>query len=191
MGQRELFLACFGMAAVDRRQITHRRAGGDAGLATRCAFAPTSASAWCRRIARPRGCSSSSTVSSTFRCRWWSGFAVLASIDNGGGDERRRRRARSGAVDRRALYTPAGAFSGGNQQKIVIAKWLLAESRILLLFDPTRGVDVGTKHEIYCLMRAFRRCRRCDPFPFHRDPGDRAPLRPRAGPVRRPASLRS
>jgi len=58
-------------------------------------------------------------------------------------------------VDPRALYTPAGAFSGGNQQKLVIAKWLLAESRILLLFDPTRGVDVGTKHQIYLLMRAF------------------------------------
>lgn len=58
-------------------------------------------------------------------------------------------------ADPRALYTPAGAFSGGNQQKLVIAKWLLAESRILLLFDPTRGVDVGTKHQIYLLMRAF------------------------------------
>jgi ribose transport system ATP-binding protein len=58
-------------------------------------------------------------------------------------------------VDRRALHTPASAFSGGNQQKLVIAKWLLAGSRILLLFDPTRGVDVGTKHQIYVLMRAF------------------------------------
>jgi ribose transport system ATP-binding protein len=58
-------------------------------------------------------------------------------------------------VDRRALWTPVKAFSGGNQQKIAIAKWLLAESRILLLFDPTRGIDVGTKHELYVLMRAY------------------------------------
>jgi ribose transport system ATP-binding protein len=58
-------------------------------------------------------------------------------------------------VDARALYTQAGAFSGGNQQKLVLAKWLLAGSRVLLLFDPTRGVDVGTKHQIYLLMRAF------------------------------------
>ena len=55
----------------------------------------------------------------------------------------------------RALYEPASAFSGGNQQKLVIAKWLLADSRILLLFDPTRGVDVGTKHQIYVMMRDF------------------------------------
>ena len=58
-------------------------------------------------------------------------------------------------VDDRALWTRVGAFSGGNQQKIAVAKWLFAESRILLLFDPTRGIDVGTKHELYVLMRAF------------------------------------
>ena len=58
-------------------------------------------------------------------------------------------------VDRRALWTRVGAFSGGNQQKIAIAKWLLAESRVLLLYDPTRGVDVGTKNELYRLIRAY------------------------------------
>lgn len=58
-------------------------------------------------------------------------------------------------VHPRALYTRSGAFSGGNQQKIAIGKWLLAESRVLLLFDPTRGVDVGTKREIYVLAREF------------------------------------
>lgn len=58
-------------------------------------------------------------------------------------------------VDERAQYLPAAAFSGGNQQKIVIAKWLVAQSRILLLFDPTRGIDVGTKAQLYALLRAF------------------------------------
>jgi ribose transport system ATP-binding protein len=58
-------------------------------------------------------------------------------------------------VDPRALYTRVGAFSGGNQQKIAIAKWLLAHSRVLLMFDPTRGVDVGTKHEIYLLINDY------------------------------------
>jgi ribose transport system ATP-binding protein len=55
----------------------------------------------------------------------------------------------------RALYRPCSDFSGGNQQKIAIAKWLLTENRIMLMFDPTRGVDIGTKHEIYVLMREF------------------------------------
>ena len=58
-------------------------------------------------------------------------------------------------VNERALWTRAGAFSGGNQQKIAISKWLVAQSRILLLFDPTRGIDVGTKHELYVMMRNF------------------------------------
>jgi len=58
-------------------------------------------------------------------------------------------------IDPRALWTRVGAFSGGNQQKIAIAKWLLAESRVLLLYDPTRGIDVGTKNQIYRLMRDY------------------------------------
>jgi ribose transport system ATP-binding protein len=56
-------------------------------------------------------------------------------------------------VPPRALYRPASSFSGGNQQKIVLSKSLLNESDVLLLFDPTRGVDIGTKHEIYLLVR--------------------------------------
>lgn len=58
-------------------------------------------------------------------------------------------------VDERAQYLPVSSFSGGNQQKIAIAKWLVAQSRILLLFDPTRGIDVGTKHQLYTLMSEF------------------------------------
>ena len=48
---------------------------------------------------------------------------------------------------------PAGSLSGGNQQKLVIAKWLMRKPRIILLNDPTRGIDVGTKQEIYQLLR--------------------------------------
>jgi ribose transport system ATP-binding protein len=50
--------------------------------------------------------------------------------------------------------TPAASsLSGGNQQKLVIGKWLLNAPRIILLNDPTRGIDVGTKQEIYQLLR--------------------------------------
>ena len=44
-------------------------------------------------------------------------------------------------------------LSGGNQQKVVLAKWLMTEPGIILLNDPTRGIDVGTKQEIYRLLR--------------------------------------
>ena len=48
---------------------------------------------------------------------------------------------------------PAASLSGGNQQKLVIGKWLMMAPRILLLNDPTRGIDVGTKQEMYQLLR--------------------------------------
>ncbi|MFK7761648.1 MAG: sugar ABC transporter ATP-binding protein [Roseobacter sp.] len=46
-------------------------------------------------------------------------------------------------------------LSGGNQQKVVIAKWLMTDPKIILLNDPTRGIDVGTKQEIYRLLRSL------------------------------------
>jgi ribose transport system ATP-binding protein len=77
---------------------------------------------------------------------------------------------RAGIVDRRAedvldrriieqlaIRTPSadqpvGALSGGNQQKVLLGRWLLSGAKILLLYDITRGVDVATKHDIYELM---------------------------------------
>ncbi len=44
-------------------------------------------------------------------------------------------------------------LSGGNQQKVVIGKWLLTQAAVYLLHDPSRGIDVGTKQEIYRLIR--------------------------------------
>ncbi len=52
-----------------------------------------------------------------------------------------------------AATDPVRTLSGGNQQKVVIGKWLMTEAKVLLLMDPTRGIDVGTKQEIYALMR--------------------------------------
>ena len=48
--------------------------------------------------------------------------------------------------------TPIGSLSGGNQQKVVLGRWLLTRPEILLLDEPTRGIDVGAKYEIYQLM---------------------------------------
>ncbi len=52
-----------------------------------------------------------------------------------------------------SVHQAVGALSGGNQQKIVLSKWLEKTPRILLLDEPTRGVDVGAKFEIYNVIR--------------------------------------
>ncbi|WP_457579944.1 sugar ABC transporter ATP-binding protein [Ensifer canadensis] len=72
-----------------------------------------------------------------------------------GSAERRAAAAEVGrlAIKTRSLDTPAGALSGGNQQKIVLAKWLLTRPKVLILDEPTRGVDVGAKFEIYKIIR--------------------------------------
>lgn len=61
------------------------------------------------------------------------------------------------AIDRLSIDTRAASkvrrLSGGNQQKVVIGRWLVAGFRTLLCFDPTRGIDIQTKREIYALLR--------------------------------------
>jgi rhamnose transport system ATP-binding protein len=53
------------------------------------------------------------------------------------------------------LRSAVGQLSGGNQQKVVLAKWLLTNVRVLLMDEPTRGVDVGVKAEIYAIIRGL------------------------------------
>lgn len=56
-----------------------------------------------------------------------------------------------------SLDTMVEALSGGNQQKVVLAKWMLSDPDILIMDEPTRGIDVGAKYEIYKLMVALAR----------------------------------
>ena len=85
-------------------------------------------------------------------------LAVLGRISSAGVLRRGRERGLALAmIDALKIRTPSvnnpvGRLSGGNQQKVLVGRWLLADSHILLLYDVTRGVDIATKHEIYELM---------------------------------------
>jgi ribose transport system ATP-binding protein len=57
------------------------------------------------------------------------------------------------ALKARSVDQPVGTLSGGNQQKIVIGRWLSDDTKVLLLDEPTRGVDVGARGEIYTIIR--------------------------------------
>jgi len=59
------------------------------------------------------------------------------------------------AIKAPSLDTPVGRLSGGNQQKVVLARWLVRKPKLLILDEPTRGIDIGAKSEIYVLIRSL------------------------------------
>lgn len=146
MGQRELFLALFGATPTDRGEI--RVDGEPAQLVE-------PADAVARGIGLVPEDRKNEGLFLEFDGQRNLSLPAIGRLSTFGLVNRRRE---SAAVRRviervtapaRAYHQKAGQFSGGNQQKLVLGRWLLAESRILLLFDPTRGVDVPTKAEFY------------------------------------------
>ena len=79
-------------------------------------------------------------------------FAGFFRLDKDAELDASMKQAKSLAIKAPNLQVPCTSLSGGNQQKVVISKWLMSKPKVLIMDDPTRGVDVGAKYEIYKLM---------------------------------------
>jgi ribose transport system ATP-binding protein len=94
--------------------------------------------------------------------RWNITAGILKKLSNaiGAVDSSKEKDVVSGLKDSLNIRTPSieqlvKNLSGGNQQKVALAKWLASDSGILIFDEPTRGIDVGAKHEIYMLMKTL------------------------------------
>lgn len=149
-GQRELFQALFGVAkAKGKIEVWGKPFGGG----PRQALSQRPGLALVPEDRHGQGLLLSKSVGENLT------LSVIPRFSRFGLLDRRRERA---LIDEMMRFlkikakTPdqiAGTLSGGNQQKVIFGKMLLTEARVLLLFDPTRGVDVGTKGEVFALMR--------------------------------------
>lgn len=80
-------------------------------------------------------------------------------------------RCRQLGVVAESMQQPVGSLSGGNQQKVVFAKWIEASPSLLVLDDPTRGIDIGAKREMHRIMRRLTQAGRVVLF-YSSDPGE-------------------
>ena len=107
-------------------------------------------------------------------------------VDDGEGDRRASQAVGRLAIVLRSIRQTIRELSGGNQQKVVIAKWLGMEPRILIMDEPTAGVDIGTKAEIVAMIRAFAEAGGSVDHGLVRAAGAARGQRPPAHPPRRP-----
>lgn len=147
-GRTELIRAIFGADRADRGEVTLR---GKAGLLRspghaideRTAMVPEDRKAHGLLVDLPIDQNITLAGLTSRRGFWLRPKAERAVI------EEMTRRLRIKAAD---PGRPAGSLSGGNQQKVVLAKWLSIDPDLLILDEPTRGIDIGTKYEIYKLI---------------------------------------
>jgi ribose transport system ATP-binding protein len=151
-GQRELLLALFGV--LDGVTGTVEIGGKPAALTS-----PTSAKSGNTVMALIPEDRKTEGLMLPMSVRENLSFAALGRLSRLGLVDRR---AEAAAVDEMMALLKircddtgqaVASLSGGNQQKVVIGKWLLTRPRVILLNDPTRGIDVGTKQELYQLLR--------------------------------------
>ena len=151
-GQKELLLALFGVL----RGVEGKVSIGNANGLTN---SPAEAKGRPKRIAlvpedrKTEGLMLPMSISDNLLAASFSRLSVGPFIDRGKEKAAVEDAIRKLQIKINRPEDAVATLSGGNQQKVVIAKWLMTEPEIILLNDPTRGIDVGTKQELYRLMR--------------------------------------
>ncbi|HZO13702.1 MAG TPA: sugar ABC transporter ATP-binding protein, partial [Polyangiaceae bacterium] len=131
-----------GSVRIDGRQITLR--SPEEALAVGLALLPEDR--------KGRGLIMDMTVAQNLALPWLSSLSRAGLVDALAETLLAERRIAELRI-RGAADDPVGTLSGGNQQKVVLGKWLERPPRVLLLDEPTRGVDVGAREEIYAILR--------------------------------------
>ncbi len=150
-GQSELLLALFGALPIKSGTITlsgervHFRHPRDA-MAHECAFVPGDRAS--------EGLLLSRSILENMQLPSWAKFGFPLRMRQAQADAQRS--ADELRLVMAGLGAPVSSLSGGNAQKVVIGKWLLRSPKLLLLNDPTKGVDVGAKGEFYALLAQLR-----------------------------------
>ncbi len=151
-GQRELLLALFGvMRGVTGEMRVDGKAVGIAGPAE--AKADGIGMALIPEDRKTEGLMLPMSVRDNLSFAALDKVSRYGVIDRAREDEQIEAMVKLLAIKTAGTEIAVGSLSGGNQQKVAIAKWLMRQPRIILLNDPTRGIDVGTKQEIYQLLR--------------------------------------
>jgi ribose transport system ATP-binding protein len=151
-GQKELLLALFGVMRGVEGSVT---VGGQNALSA----SPADAKSGTRRIAlvpedrKTEGLMLPMSIADNLLAASYNRVANGLFIDSGKAREAVEDGIRQLSIKVGSPDDPVATLSGGNQQKVVIAKWLMTQPEVILLNDPTRGIDVGTKQELYRLMR--------------------------------------
>ena len=151
-GRTEILETIFGVARGRARRRDHARRRGRSRSARR-AMRGGSASRSSPRTARRQGLHLGASIRDNVALPLAVGALARFGLRSFArrGATCRARGAGSSAIRCTGIEQAAGTLSGGNQQKVVIGKWLATRPRVLLLDEPTRGIDVGAKREIYDL----------------------------------------
>ncbi|MDU7707314.1 MAG: sugar ABC transporter ATP-binding protein [Clostridium sp.] len=91
-------------------------------------------------------------ISYNISISWLNNLAKVGIVNRGNEKEQAYKFSKDLRIKSSSIKTKVGKLSGGNQQKVVLAKWLLTKPDILILDEPARGIDIGAKQEIYTLI---------------------------------------